>query len=225
MHDAGSKDRSNRIALPPAPGLEVESSELVWNGRFPLQLVRFRHRRFDGGMTGTRTWELWRRGSAAALLPYDPIADVVVLIEQFRLPAAAAGFAPVMVEIAAGLCDAGESPEETVRREAVEEMGIAPGALVRMGNFLLSPGGCDEHVTIFAGDVRLDDIPAGGILGHGGLSDEDEDIRVRAVPAQEAIDQAVSGGYPNVVTTLALLWLAARRDKLRMEWGARLDHP
>ena len=225
MHDADPKDRSHLTGLPSAPGLEVESSELVWNGRFPLQLVKFRHRRFDGGMTSTRTWELWRRGSAAALLPYDPIADAVVLIEQFRLPAAAAGFAPVLVEIAAGLCDPGESAEETVRREAVEEMGIAPGELVRMGHFLLTPGGCDENITIFAGHVRLADIPEGGILGHGGLADEEEDIRVRAVPAQDAIDQALAGAYPNVVTTLALLWLAARRDKLRAEWGARLDHP
>jgi len=50
-------------------------------------VVKFRHRRFDGTMSGIRTWEVWRRGRASALLPYNPIADAVVLIEQFRFPA------------------------------------------------------------------------------------------------------------------------------------------
>lgn len=67
--------------------MQVSSERRVWNGRFPLDEVRFRHRRFDGSLSGERTWEVWRRGRAAAVLPYDPAVDVVVLIEQFRLPA------------------------------------------------------------------------------------------------------------------------------------------
>ncbi len=41
-----------------------------------------RHRRFDGKMSDTRTWELWRRGNAAALRLHDPITDTIVLIER-----------------------------------------------------------------------------------------------------------------------------------------------
>ena len=51
--------------LPPHPDTAIESDETVWHGRFPLQRIRFRHRRFDGHMSGLRTWELWRRGRAA----------------------------------------------------------------------------------------------------------------------------------------------------------------
>ena len=76
--------------LPPHPDVELLSEQRVWSGRFPLDVVRFRHRRFDGAMSGVKTWEVWRRGRAAAVLPYDPAADAVVLIEQFRLPALAA---------------------------------------------------------------------------------------------------------------------------------------
>ena len=36
--------------------------------------------------------------------------------------------------------------------------------------------------------------------------------------AEDAIAAAVDGRYPNSVTTIALLWLAARRDWLREEW-------
>ena len=95
--------------LPPHPDLFVELDERVWSGRFPLDRVRFRHRRFDGALTRIKTWELWRRGNAAALLPYDPVRDAVLLIEQFRLPALAANLDPIVVEIPAGLCDPGES--------------------------------------------------------------------------------------------------------------------
>ena len=79
------------LSLPSHPDVRIEADQRVWDGRFPLDVVRFRHRRYDGTMSGPRTWELWRRGRAAAVLPYDPIRDAVVLIEQFRLPALAAG--------------------------------------------------------------------------------------------------------------------------------------
>ncbi len=140
--------------LPAHPDVEVCSEQRVWNGRFPLDVVRFRHRRFDGAMSGVKTWEVWRRGRAAAVLPYDPVADAVVLIEQFRLPALVAGLDPVLVELPAGLCDDGETPEATARREMVEEMGLTVGALRRIGGFLLTPGGADEVCELYAGRVQ-----------------------------------------------------------------------
>ncbi|MDB5401812.1 MAG: nudF, partial [Rhodopila sp.] len=91
------------LPIPPHPDVVIESEQRVWSGRFPLDVVKFRHRRFDGTLSNTRTWELWRRGRAAALLPYDPIADALVLIEQFRFPALAAGVDPTLVELPAGL--------------------------------------------------------------------------------------------------------------------------
>jgi len=204
--------------LPPHPDTEIETDETVWQGRFPLQRIRFRHRRFDGRMSGPRTWELWRRGRAAALLPYDPLADAVVLIEQFRLPALAAGIDPVLVEIPAGLCDPGEPPEATLHREAEEEMGLAPRRLLRVGDFLLTPGGSDEHVAIYAGEITAPPAEEDGIIGVAGLAQEGEDIRVRVWPAVKAIDAAVAGHFANSVTTIALLWLGLRRETLRREW-------
>lgn len=206
--------------LPHDDGVEILSRDTAWSGRFSVDVVRFRHRRFDGAMSGVRTWELFVRGRAAAMLPYDPWTDRVVLIEQFRLPALAAGLAPVMMEIPAGLCDAGEDPEAAVRRESVEEMGLQADLLEMVGDFVLTPGGSDERCTIYAGRVRAPNAGPDGVAGQGGLAAEHEDIRVRVLPAQEAIAQAVAGRYPNSVTTIALLWLAARRDWLRGHWGA-----
>jgi ADP-ribose pyrophosphatase len=211
----------SRTTIPPHDGVEIISDEVVWNGRFPLQVVKFRNRRFDGAMSGVRTWELWRRGNAAAVLPYDPVSDHVVVIEQFRLPALAAGVEPVLVELAAGLADGGdeETLEQVAIRESREEMGLAVDRLERVGSFILTPGGSDENCTLFAGRVHLRDLPADGLIGHAGLASENEDIRVRALPAQTAIDAAIAGHYANSVATIGLLWLAARRDWLRDLWS------
>ena len=206
--------------IPPHPDVLLDQQETVWSGRFAVDLVTFRHRRFDGAMSPPRHWELFRRGRAAALLPYDPWTDQVVLIEQFRLPALAAGMDPVMVEVPAGLCEGNESPEDTVRRETREEMGLDTDRLLHITDVVLTPGGSDEMCQLFAGRVRAPAAGPDGIAGTAGLAAENEDIRTRVLPAAQAIETAVAGRYPNSVTAIALLWLAAKRDTLRAEWLA-----
>jgi ADP-ribose pyrophosphatase len=204
--------------IPSHPDVVIESQRRVWDGRFPLDVVKFRHRRFDGAMSGTKTWETWRRGKAAAVLPYDPAGDVVVLIEQFRFPALVAGIEPVLVELPAGLVDDGESPEHTARREMIEEMGLAVGELRHIGSYLLTPGGADEVCELYVGRVTAPRADADGVAGHAGMAAEHEDIRVRVWPAQKAIDAALDGRLTNSVAGLGLMWLAARRDQIRAAW-------
>jgi len=209
------------ITIPADPDVQIVSSETAWSGRFSIEVVKFRHRRFDGAMSGVRTWELFSRGRAAAVLPYDPATDQVALIEQFRLPALVAGVAPVMIEIPAGLCDPGEDPAVTAARESQEETGLAVDLLELIGNFVLTPGGSDERCIMYAGRMRAPQAGPDGIIGQGGLDAEQEDIRVRLHPATDAIEAAIAGRYPNSVTAIALLWLAARRDWLRTHWADR----
>ena len=204
--------------IPPSSGTIVDSQTRAWSGRFAVDLIRFRHRRFDGAMSGARTWELWRRGRAAGLVPYDPIADTVVLIEQFRLPALAAGLDPVMIELPAGLIEDGEPADQAMHRELREETRLEADRLERIGSFLLSPGGCDEVLELFAGRIHSPRCDADGIVGHAGAAEEGEDIRTRVWPADRAIDLALSGRLPNSVTTIGLLWLAAKRAMLREKW-------
>jgi ADP-ribose pyrophosphatase len=203
------------MRIPPHPAAEIESEQTVWSGRFPLELIKFRNRRFDGALSRTRTWELWRRGQAAAIVPYDPVADAVVLIEQFRLPALAAGLEPVLVELPAGLVEPGEDPARAILRELEEEAGLAADRLERIGGYLLSPGGTDEFCHLYAGRVSA---PSADPVGTFGLASEQEDIRVRVWPAEAAIEAAFAGTFANVITAAGLFWLAAQRDRLRSQW-------
>lgn len=206
--------------IPQSHGVVIERQDTPWSGRSAVTLVRFSHRRFDGAMSPPREWEILRRGTAAAILPYDPWTDQVVLIEQFRIAALAAGLDPVLTEIPAGLTDEGETAEQTVLREIGEETRLQADRLAPINDVLLSAGVSDERIAIFAGRVRAPAAGPDGIAGHAGLEGEGEDIRIRVLPAAEAIAHAVAGRYPEAVTTIALLWLAARRDALRAEWQA-----
>jgi ADP-ribose diphosphatase len=205
--------------IPPHPDAIIVSQQRAWSGRFAADLIRFRHRRFDGSMSEPRTWELWRRGRAVALVPYDPITDSVVLIEQFRLPALVAGIDPVLVELPAGLVGDGEDAEAAMHRELDEEMRLSADRLQRIGGYLLTAGGSDELLDLYVGRVHAPATGPDGIFGHAGAETEGEDIRTRVWPADKAIDLAIAGKLPNSVTTIGLLWLAAKRDSLRKQWS------
>ena len=205
--------------IPAHPDVVIESEQRPWSGRFAVDVFRFRHRRFDGAMSEPRSWELWRRGRAVAMIPYDPVTDSVVLIEQFRFPAHAAGLDPVLVELPAGLLEDGEEPEAAMRRELHEEMRMEAGEMERIGVYILTAGGSDETLELYVGRVTAPPHGPDGIVGHAGAEDEGEDIRTRVWPADKAIDLALAGQTPNSITTIGLLWLAAKRGELRKKWS------
>jgi ADP-ribose pyrophosphatase len=197
----------------PDPRVEVREKTTPFKGYFQVDRYRLRHRKFDGGWTDEMTREIFERGHAAAVLLYDPKRDAVVLIEQFRPGAYAAGVDPWLIEIVAGIIEEGETPEGVVRREAVEEAGCTVSDLHPIGCFLATPGGSSETVALFCG--RTDSRGAGGIHG---LDHEHEDIRVLALSRQEALERLAAGGITNMPAVVALQWLALNYTELRSIW-------
>ena len=139
--------------------------------------------------------------------------DTVVLIEQFRIGAHVAGHDPWLIEIVAGIIEEGESPEDVVRRETMEEAGCKVGDIIHISTYLPSAGGTSETVSLFCGRVSAADV--GGIHG---CDDEDEDIRVMARPFAKALAMTESGEIANSAALISLQWLALNRDRLRQEW-------
>ena len=100
------------------PRVEILDKTVCYDGFFRLERYRLRHRLFSGAWSRVLTRELFERGHAAAVLPYDPALDVVVLVEQFRIGALEAPGSPWLLEIVAGVIDhPGETPEDVVRRQ------------------------------------------------------------------------------------------------------------
>lgn len=192
--------------------IEVLSKETLFQGFFKMVKYRFKHRLFAGGWSNEIEREMFERGHAVALLPYDPISDRVVLVEQIRVGALEHA-QPWQLEIVAGIIDKNESPEDVARREAVEEAGIEVANLQKVTSYYPSSGGCSERLDVYVG--RVDASTAHGIHG---LDCEGEDIRVHVVSREQAYEWVESGRFENGASVIALQWLELNHQRIRAEW-------
>jgi len=193
--------------------VELVRREVAFEGYFKVIRYFLRHTLHNGGMSGTISREVFERGQAGAVLPYDPQRDEVVLIRQFRAGTYAAGRHPWTWEVVAGIIEENETAEDMVRREMVEEANLSVDELLPIQDLMLTPGACSEACRIFLG--RVDTAKAGGVFG---LADEHEDILVKVLPFAEAYAMAQRNEVDNAVAVVAVLWLALHRDEVRKRW-------
>ncbi|MGB2538658.1 ADP-ribose diphosphatase [Hafnia paralvei] len=193
--------------------VEIIARESLYRGFFSLERYRFRHRLFDGSMSGEVVREVFERGHAAVLLPYDPVRDEVVLVEQIRIPALDSSQTPWLLEMVAGMIEPGETVEDVARREAQEEAGIHVQRCKPVLSYLASPGGTSERLSIMVGEIDAE--KASGIHG---LPEEHEDIRVHVVSRDQAYRWVEEGVIDNAASVIALQWLALHHESLRREW-------
>ncbi|MFK0371216.1 ADP-ribose diphosphatase [Enterobacter sichuanensis] len=193
--------------------VEIIARETLYSGFFSMELYRFRHRLFNGEMSGEIRREIFERGHAAVLLPFDPVRDEVVLVEQIRIAAYDVSESPWLLEMVAGMIEEGESVEDVARREALEEAGLVVGRTKPVLSYLASPGGTSERLSIIVGEV--DATTAEGIHG---LADENEDIRVHVVSREQAYQWVEEGKIDNAASVIALQWLQLHYQTLRNEW-------
>lgn len=202
-----------------SPSLPNETAELVrkevaFKGYFSVVRYFFRHGLAQGGTSPEIRREVFERGQAGSVLLYDPQRDEVVLIRQFRAGAFSAGHHPFSWEIVAGIIEEGETAEQMIRREVVEEANLPVGDLIQIQDLMLSPGACSESCTMFVG--RADTTNAGGIFG---LESEGENILVKVFPFADAYAMVERQEVDNSIAVISLLWLALHRDELRRRWS------
>ncbi|MEQ8514059.1 MAG: NUDIX domain-containing protein [Chromatocurvus sp.] len=198
-----------------AGDVRVLDEQDAFSGYFRVARVTLEHRCFNGGWSKPLTREVFHRGDAVGVLPFDPETDSLILLEQFRAGALRGDASPWMLELVAGIVEAGESDSDVVHREAREEAGCDLAELVPVASYYPSAGACSEHVRLFCGRV----LSAGAGEVHG-LDSEGEDILVHRIPRSEALDLLAADRIANGHTLVALQWLALHGDRLRRRWLA-----
>jgi ADP-ribose pyrophosphatase len=190
---------------------KIIAKESLHDGFFKVDRFDIQHRLFAGGSSETFRRELFERGEAAAVLIYDPKKDVVVLTEQFRIGAAfdKEQASPWLLEVVAGMVEAGEQADEVARREAQEEAGCIIQDLIPISSYWSSPGGTSERIHLYC--ALLDSEGIGGIHG---LDHEQEDILVRLIPFDHAYGGIATGEINNAATIIALQWLKLNKSEI-----------
>lgn len=192
--------------------IEIIDRHRAYTGFFAVDEVRLRHARFDGRLSQVLERAYFIGGDAALVLPYDPVRDRVLLVEQMRMGPLGRGDPEVWhLEPVAGRIDPGETPQQAARREAQEEAGLVIDTLEPVSQGYASPGDATTYFHVFVGLADLRDRAA----GLGGLASEHEDIRARLVSFDDFIAMAETRALANTPLTLLAYWLAHHRSRLR----------
>ncbi|MCP4076530.1 MAG: NUDIX domain-containing protein [Gammaproteobacteria bacterium] len=192
---------------------KIVQHDIIFQGYFRMEKFHLQHEKYGGGWTDTFQREIFERGSAVAVIPYDPILDKVVLIEQFRCGGIGTLDQPWMKEVVAGIIEPGESEQDVVQRETMEEAGCDIFQLEKICQYYVSPGGSTEQCSLYCGRVNSEGV--GGVFG---LDHEFEDILVEAVDFKQAEKWLLDGTINSSASIIGMQWLLLNRERLRSEW-------
>jgi ADP-ribose pyrophosphatase len=192
---------------------EIVKRERVYSGFYQLEKMILRHELFKGGTSKDLIRELVVRLEGVCVLLFDPINDLYLFVEQFRVGALGEDRA-WLFELVAGLIDKDERPDEVARREALEEAGVVLGKMKFITKYFPSPGGSQEKVYLYVAEASLEGID--GTL-HG-LAEEGEDIKVHVMPCDTAYALMAKGKMNNPAALIALMWMQLNKKNLLEEW-------
>ncbi len=214
-----------RAAQPTPPGLrrsvapgdvQTLSRRQPYAHFFAVEDIHLQHRRFDGSDSAVIERAAFVSGDAATVLPYDPLRDRVLVVEQFRTGPLARGDAnPWLLEAVAGRVDPFETPEDCARREAQEEAGVELRELLPIAGYYPSPGAKSEFLYSYLALCDLPDLTP----RLGGLAAEGEDIRAHVIGFERLMQAIAAPEGANAPLILSAMWLAMNRDRLRAAAG------
>ena len=191
----------------------VHSVATKYQGFFKMNEYSLQHKLFSGQQSETFTREIFERGDAVVVMPYDVKQDKVLLIEQFRPGALRGDDSPWLLEFIAGMFDDNESPIEVAIREAKEEsnLTLCKHNLVPIMQYFSSPGGMSERIHLYLAHFDSENVNTGTVYG---LPEENEDIMLHLVSRTQALDLLAQGKITNAATIIGLQWLAINYQSL-----------
>lgn len=194
--------------------IDVQRKTRAYTGYFGVDEISLRHELFDGSMSPVLERSYFIGGDAALVLPYDPVRDIVLVVEQMRMAPLGRGDPEVWhLEPIAGRIDPGETAEQTVIREAHEEADLTLDSLEVVARGYASPGDSTTYFHMFVG---LTDLPD-GTARVSGLESEAENIRSRLISFKDFMAMAECLALANTPLTLLAYWLSHHRSRLRSE--------
>jgi ADP-ribose pyrophosphatase len=127
----------------------------------------------------------------------------VALVRQYRHPAVR-----YLLEIPAGTLEKGERPDEGAARELEEELGVVAGSLIKLTEFFVSPGFCEEKMWLYLA-TELTETQQG--------LDEDEFLEVVRIPFSRALEMITDGEIEDAKTIIGLMLAAPRIGPAMLE--------
>ncbi len=188
----------------------------VYQGFFSVEEHDLTYQKFNNEQSNVVTRSTIVSSDAVIVLPYDPVNDRILLIEQFRAgPYVKGDENPWVLEPIAGLIDEGETPESAGIREAQEEAHLEIKRLELVARSYPSPGISTEFFHQYIGIVEL--LDSSNLIA--GLSSENEDIRVQIFEYEQFFEMIESRKVKVGPLILLGLWLSKNRNRLRKKYS------
>ena len=192
------------------------AKRVVYKGFFSVEEHDLSYRKFNNQQSSILTRSALISSEAVIVLPYDPVNDRILLIEQFRSgPYVKGDKNPWVLEPIAGLIDEGETPESAGIREAQEEAHLEIKRLELVARSYPSPGISTEFFHQYIGIVEL--LDSSDLIA--GLSSENEDIRSHIFEYEQFFEMIESGKVKVGPLILLGLWLSKNRNRLRKTYS------
>jgi nudix-type nucleoside diphosphatase (YffH/AdpP family) len=188
-------------------GPAIDKMEIAHRGWTTLSVVTFV---LPDGTKFNR--EIEDHGRAACVLAYDPERRTALLVSQFRAAVFLTSGETDLLEVVAGVIDAGDGAD-TARREAMEEAGVQLRNLETVATVWTSPGISTERSEMFLAAYSAVDRTGTG----GGLAAEHEKITIVEIALAELAALADTGRITDMKTLALVQTLRLRQPALFRE--------
>jgi nudix-type nucleoside diphosphatase (YffH/AdpP family) len=189
--------------------VSIEQKKTIFDDFFKVEEAYLRFEQFNGEMSPRIRRLNMERGNSVAIVILNKDTGKLIMVSQFRYPTYQNKHG-LTIEIIAGMVDPGETPEQTLRRELEEEIGLKIENFGHINTFYPSPGGSSELIYLYYAAVSGKQAKyqkTGGLLSHG------EDVKALELSLEDALAKIKSGEIVDAKTIIGMYWLENRRLK------------